>query len=120
MPTIHAFRKNKRLRKTDEISSVFSFKRQVYGQYLRLLAKPNDLGYSRFVGIISKKTAPLSVTRNYIKRCLREFFRQNQGSLGAMDIVVVANKKFTGETVKQVELEFLRQIEEIKNKLAGI
>ncbi|MCE5182301.1 MAG: ribonuclease P protein component [Betaproteobacteria bacterium] len=120
MPAIHAFQRSKRLRKTDEISSVFSFKRQVYGQYLRLLAKPNNLGYPRFAGIISKKTAPLSVTRNYIKRCLREIFRRNQGLFGDVDIIVVANKKFSSETAQQVEQEFLRQIEEIKKKLVGV
>lgn len=82
------------------------------------MAKPNELGYPRFTGIIRKKTAPLAVTRNYIKRSLREMFRQNQSLFGDIDIVVVANKKFTKESVKGVELEFLQQIGELQKKLA--
>ncbi|HUW51658.1 MAG TPA: ribonuclease P protein component [Sulfuricella sp.] len=119
MPAIHAFQKSKRLRETDEISSVFSFKCQAYGQYLRVLVRPNNVGHPRFTGIIRKKTAPLSVTRNYIKRCLREMFRRNQNLFGGLDVVVLTHKRFTGKSFDLVEQEFLQLVGELQKKLAN-
>ncbi|MDD5240621.1 MAG: ribonuclease P protein component [Sulfuricella sp.] len=118
MPAIHAFQKSKRLRETDDISSVFSFKCLADGQYLRVLVRPNSLGHPRFTGIARKKTAPLSVTRNYIKRCLREIFRQNQEMFGGLDIVALTHKKFTQKSYLLVEQEFLWLVGELQKKLA--
>ena len=118
MPAIHAFQKSKRLKETDEISSVFSFKCQIYGDYLRILTKPNALNHPRFTGIIRKKIAPHAVTRNYIKRSLRDIFRRHQNLFGSLDIVVLAHKNFTGNTFHQIEEEFLRLMDKLKKKLA--
>jgi ribonuclease P protein component len=117
VPATHAFQKSKRLKETDEISSVFSFKCQVYGDYLRILAKPNELNHPRFTGIIRKKTAPHAVTRNYIKRSLREIFRQHQNLFNSLDIVVLAHKSFTGIAFRQVEEEFLRLMDNLQKRL---
>jgi ribonuclease P protein component len=113
----HAFQKSKRLKETDEISSVFSFKCQVYGDYLRVLAKPNELNHPRFTGIIRKKTASHAVTRNYIKRSLREIFRRHQHLFGSLDIVILAHKTFTGKAFHQIEEEFLRLMDDVQDKL---
>jgi ribonuclease P protein component len=115
---IYAFQKSKRLKETDEISSVFSFKCQVYGDYLRVLAKPNILNYPRFTGIIRKKTAAHAVTRNYIKRSLREIFRRHQNLFDGLDIVVLAHKSFTDNAFIPVENEFLRLMDSLQKKLA--
>lgn len=117
MPAIHAFQKSKRLKETDEISSVFSFKCQLYGEYLRILAKPNELNHPRFTSIIRKKTAAHAVTRNYIKRSLREIFRRHQYLFDSLDIVVLAHKSFTGNAFRQVEEEFLRLMDTLQKKL---
>ncbi|WP_041673544.1 ribonuclease P protein component [Sulfuricella denitrificans] len=117
MPATHAFQKSKRLKETDEISSVFSFKCQVYGDYLRILAKPNELNHPRFTGIIRKKTASHAVTRNYIKRSLREIFRRHQNLFDRLDIVVLAHKSFTGNAFHQVEAEFLRLMDNLQKRL---
>ncbi|MHB9100853.1 MAG: ribonuclease P protein component [Sulfuricella sp.] len=117
MPAIHAFQKSKRLKETDEISSVFSFRCQVSGDYLRILAKPNELNYPRFTGIIRKKTATHAVTRNYIKRSLREIFRRHQNLFDSLDIVVLAHKSFTGSNFCQVEDEFLRLMDNLQKRL---
>lgn len=118
MPAIHAFQKSKRLKETDEISSVFLFKCQVYGDYLRILAKPNELDHPRFTGIIRKKTASRAVTRNYIKRSLREIFRRHQNLFDSLDIVVLAHRSFTGDVFRQVEEEFLRLTDNLQKRLA--
>jgi len=114
---IHAFQKSKRLKETDEISSVFSFKCQVYGDYLRILAKPNERNHPRFTGIVRKKTVAHAVSRNYIKRSLREIFRQHQNRFDSLDIVVLAHKSFNGNAFHQVEEEFLRLIDNLQKRL---
>jgi ribonuclease P protein component len=113
----YAFQKNKRLKETDEISSVFSFKCHIYGDYLRILVKPNQLNHPRFTGIIRKKTAPHAVTRNYVKRSLREIFRRHQHRFDRLDIIVLAHKPFTGKAFHQVEDEFLRLMDRLQEKL---
>jgi ribonuclease P protein component len=117
VPATHAFQKSKRLKETDEISSVFSFKCQVYGDYLRILVKPNELNHPRFTGIIRKKTASHAVARNYIKRSLREIFRRHQNLFDSLDIIVLAHKSFTGNAFRQVEEEFLRLMDNLQKKL---
>ena len=117
MPAIHAFQKSKRLKETDEISSVFSFKCQAYGEYLRILIKPNGLNHPRFAGVVRKKTVAHAVARNYIKRCLREIFRVHQNLFGSLDIVVLANKDFSETPFGQVEQEFVRLVDELQKKL---
>ena len=113
----YAFQKSKRLKETDEISSVFSFKCQIYGDYLRILAKPNELNHPRFTGIIRKKTAPHAVSRNYIKRSLREIFRRHQHLFNSLDIVVLAHKSFTGIEFHRVEEELLRLMDNLQKRL---
>jgi ribonuclease P protein component len=42
---------------------------------LVIRAMPNELAYTRFGFIVSKRAAPLSVTRNRVRRRLREIVR---------------------------------------------
>jgi ribonuclease P protein component len=117
-PAIHAFQQSKRLRKTDDISSVFSFKCQAYGEYLRVLVKPNQLDHPRLAVIVGKKTVAHATSRNYIKRVLREIFRLHQDSLGEWDIVILARKGFSSDAFGRVELDFMQLIGDLQKKLA--
>ena len=45
-------------------------------------------GHARLGILISRKHASRATDRNRIKRCIREAFRQSQGGLGAMDLLV--------------------------------
>lgn len=93
-PTVR-FGSRSRLRKTDEISSVFDFRCRESQPHLAGLAKPNTLGHSRLAVMVSKKVAPLAVHRNYMRRVLREHYRPMQGTLPALDIVLRVTKPFT-------------------------
>jgi ribonuclease P protein component len=117
VPATQAFQKSKRLKETDEISSVFSFKCQIYGDFLRILVKPNELDHPRFTGIVRKKTASKSVTRNYIKRSLREIFRHHQNQFDSLDIVVLVHKSFSRNSFRLVEEEFLRLMVNLQKRL---
>jgi len=63
--------------------------RWVRGDLVRIKRFPNDKGISRYGFIVSKKVGR-AVTRNLIKRRLREIVRQ-QDIVAGLDIIVCAN-----------------------------
>lgn len=92
----------KKMRKTDEFSSVFHF-RFIYAQdFLDFLMAPNYLGYSRLGLIVPKKIIPTAVRRNYIKRSIREAFRLNQTELDGFDLIARVKKMVDKPNLAQV------------------
>lgn len=57
-----------------------------------ILYRLNDLDTARLGIAVSKKNVRKAVQRNRIKRIIRETFRKNRESLGAIDIVVLARR----------------------------
>lgn len=84
----HHFRDAYRLRKTDEYSSVFAFKRAIKGRYLIVHFRPNGGDTARLGVVVAKKLARRAVERNRIKRVVREGFRLQRGTLPALDMIV--------------------------------
>ncbi|MEW5942418.1 MAG: ribonuclease P protein component [Pseudomonadota bacterium] len=108
----YGFPKSRHLLKTDEISSVFSFKRRFSGEHFQVLVKPNQLGYPRLAVVVGKKTESRAVARNYVKRVVREAFRLLQHELGGLDCVVRAHKSFSST-------EFLATRQELQQLFAS-
>jgi len=79
---------NSKLRKTDDFSSVFRFKRVLRGINLDIFFRQNGLEYPRLGLIVPKKAIFKAVDRNRTKRVLREAFRLNQLALGGLDVVI--------------------------------
>jgi ribonuclease P protein component len=102
-----------KLIKTDEFSSVFSFRRRVFGEYLTMHDLPNKLGHPRLGIVVGKKTARHAVARNYIRRVLREWFRRDRDRLGAFDLVIRVSKPFGRSDFRKVA----EQLEELLGKL---
>jgi ribonuclease P protein component len=119
VPAQGSFPKSRHLRKTDEISSVFAFKHQEYGEFIRVLLKPNDLGFPRLAVVIGKKTAPLAVQRNYMKRVVREQFRRFQDQLGGFDIVVHVRKRFLRGATESIKGELLRLVSRLQQRICN-
>ncbi len=82
-----SFGQLKKMRKTDEFSSVFRFRCVKSMPGLDLLAAPNGLDYSRLGMIVPKKVIPHAVSRNRVKRLIRESFRLKQSELAGLDVV---------------------------------
>jgi ribonuclease P protein component len=70
-----------------------------FERLLRQGVRRNRSGYTFFLSsraegpprlgiLISRKHAAKATVRNHIKRCIREAFRQEQGALGAIDVLV--------------------------------
>lgn len=89
-----SYKKRSHLRKADEISSVFDFKCRVSAPHFMVLGKPNSLAFPRLGIMVAKKTARLSVSRNYMRRIVREQFRAQQDDIAPLDIVVRVTKSF--------------------------
>ena len=90
---VKTFGREKKMRKTDEFSSVFRFRcvRAIAG--IDLLAAPNGLDYARLGMIVPKKILATAVARNRVKRLIREAFRLNQSELAGLDVVARIKSK---------------------------
>ncbi|PRC94033.1 ribonuclease P protein component [Solimicrobium silvestre] len=87
------FERTRRIVKTDEFSSVFRLRPVFKTDHLVLYARPNSLSHARLGVVAAKRLAPRAVTRNAVKRAVREGFRQSEllSSLG-LDCVVRLSK----------------------------
>jgi ribonuclease P protein component len=89
----YAFERTRRIVKTDEFSSVFRLRPLFKTDHLVLYAQPNSLPHARLGVVAARRLAPRAVTRNAVKRAVREGFRQSDlvRSLG-LDCVVRLSK----------------------------
>jgi ribonuclease P protein component len=71
-------------------------------KYLLVLFKPNQFSHGRLGLMVGKRVAAHAVTRNRIKRVIRESFRAKQTQLKGFDIVVIARHQCG--TLSKVEL----------------
>jgi ribonuclease P protein component len=108
-----------RLKKTDEFSSVFNFRKRISGIVLAIHYMPNTLGYPRLGVIVGKKTAKRAVQRNYMKRTVRELFRHEQMGLGAVDILVRPLKAYTHSDFVEVQAEFKTLLDKLHRRSGG-
>ena len=84
----------KKMRKTDEFSSVFRFRCVSVLPGVDLLAAPNGMNYPRLGLIVPKKIIATAIARNRIKRLIRESFRLHQHELIGLDVVARIKTKF--------------------------
>ena len=102
------------LRKTDEFSSVFSFRKRFSSKFLVLHYKPSIDTHVRIGFIVAKKTVKLAVDRNYMRRVLRELCRQELHVLSAVNTAGV-------DVVIQVKTPFKNaEFFQLKQQLAGL
>jgi len=86
------FTRDHRLNRPCDYKFVFKNPTKISSRYFTVLAKSNGLPHARLGLAISKKVAKKAVTRNYIKRLIRESFRINSHHIENLDIVFIARK----------------------------
>ena len=102
------------LRKTDEFSSVFSFRKRFSSKFLVLHYKPSLDTQVKIGFVVAKKMAKLAVDRNYMRRVLRELCRQELHVLSAVNTAGV-------DVVIQVKAPFKNaDFFQLKQELAGL
>ena len=82
-----------RLTNADDFSSVFILRKRFSGRFINIFYKSNQLEYNRFGLIVSKKINKKAVARNYMKRVIRDVFRQLKNS-NNLDIIIQVKKNF--------------------------
>lgn len=83
------FARRARMLKPDEFKAAFEKGRRYNDTLLTAVVSPNTLEYPRLGLALAKKSIPLAVSRNRIKRQARDSFRLNQQNLPAVDIVIL-------------------------------
>jgi len=112
------FTKAIKLIKTDDFSSVFNFRKRISAPHLAIHYQPNTQEHARLGLVIGKKTAKLSVSRNYMRRVLREFFRIQQHTISHVDLVVRVQKKFSKIDFLEIKQEFDGLIVKLNKRVA--
>ena len=83
------FRRRSRLADKSSFSRVFKKADRSRDKMFTVLYQPNGTDQSRLGLAIGKKNCRLASGRNRQKRIIRESFRQHQGELPGLDIVVL-------------------------------
>lgn len=106
-----------KLTKTDDFSSVFSFRKRLHGEWLIACFKPNALGQHRFGLVVSKKVVKQAVKRNYMKRVLRELCRRSVDVKQGYDVVLQVKKLFCRADIRHVEKDVALLLHQLNNRL---
>ena len=119
MAQTYRLAKQAKMIKTDDFSSVFNFRKRISLQYLAMHYQPNAQQRPRLGLVVGKKTAKLAVSRNYMRRVLREFFRLNQHQICHVDLIIRVQKKFNKVNFIQIKQEFDTLIAKLNQRVAG-
>ena len=102
-----------RLKKTDEFSSVFAFRRSLRGGAFQLFYRPNGLKSARLGVVVGKRFVRQAVKRNRVKRLVREAFRVARAGLPPLDLVLRVMSKpddFEGNGLRHQIEALLRRV----------
>ena len=85
------------LKITNSTQNAFRGAKKITQKNLRLLYINNNLGSPRIGIQITKKAVRLAVTRNKLRRLIRESFRSRSTELGSYDILLLITLKISSE-----------------------
>ncbi len=111
--------KEAKMIKTDDFSSVFNFRKRISTEHLALHYQANNLQRARLGLVVGKKTAKLAVSRNYMRRVLREFFRLQQHEICHADLIVRVQKKFGKSEFNRIKQEFNGLMVKLNQRLSA-
>ena len=113
------------LKKGREFQCIYDHGKKTYGQYSLIFFNRNNLEYSRF-GFVTSKKLGVAVVRNRIRRLLRQYIRANAqlfcDNNSNYDIIIVGKAAF-GQNIKSLkyqdiakDLDKIFKYSKIKNK----
>ena len=111
-----SFARAARLTRPVEYRRVFANAERSHSRSLTVLASPNGLGHGRLGLAISRKVSARAVTRNRIKRIVRESFRQNQAQLTGWDIVILARTAAASNSAATLRNELQQHWNRLKRR----
>ena len=95
-----------RLKKNKEFDLVFKEGRAVYGGFIGIKARKNELGINRFGVLLSTKVSKLAVIRNKYKRKIKAIVRQEDVNLNqGYDAVIIVRPAIIGKKYQDITTE---------------
>ncbi len=106
-----------RIRKKKDFLFIYRKGNRYNGKYFSLIYLPSSLTFSR-VGVVASKKIGSAVTRNKVKRWMRELFRRNKGLFAhPVDLLIVARPEMREVTWPELRERYIEAIDRIKKKL---
>lgn len=101
------FSTSQRIKQSKDFEQAFRHKSLTNKWFsIHLLDSKND--FARLGMVVSKRTMPKSVYRNFAKRLIREIFRINSSNLPALDFVVRIRRNLTKNTAIEARAALLQ------------
>ncbi len=98
--------KNNRLKKNKDFDFVFKEGKSVYGSFLGIKIRVNNLEVNRFGVLLSTKVSKLAVTRNLYKRRIKDILRQQETEIKVgYDCVVIVLPTIIGKSYQEIKTE---------------
>ncbi len=107
------FTRSSRLLNAAEYAYVFARAQKQSNKHFTLLCRKNNLDIARLGLAIAKKQLRLAVSRNRIKRLIRESFRVNQELLVGLDIIVLTRTPVLKCTNKEIFTQLEQQWQQL-------
>jgi len=105
-----------RIRKKSDFLFLYKNGCRYRGRYFNLVYLPNSLAFSRMAVVVSKKVGK-AVTRNKVKRWIRDLFRRNKDWIkGSFDIMVIAKKEILEISRLQLRGDYLTALESMSRR----
>ena len=112
VPAEHTYPPTARLRKRAEFLRLKDAARKFASRGILVVWQANDLAHARLGVTVSKKVG-CAVTRNRVKRFVRETFRYNRLILPAVDLNVIARSDAATMDFHGLELQLLKAFRHI-------
>ena len=108
-----------RIRRKKDFASLYRDGSRYRGRYFNLVYRSSPLGHSRLAVVVSKKVGS-AVTRNRVKRRLRDLFRRNKGLLPEpLDLIVVARREIADLGMPELRAGYCQALEAVRKKRAS-
>lgn len=116
-PDTFCFYKEQRLLNPAAFRDVFdATDRKLHQNHLMAFVRTNTLEQPRVGMAITKRKVPTAVTRNLVKRLIRESFRIKASTLENKDIVFIVKKPIKGISNKELNIEINNIFKKIEKK----
>lgn len=107
------------LNKTDEFSSVFSFRKRFSSSFFVVHYMPNQQQHARVGFVVAKRVAKLAVDRNYMRRVMREYCRCELSKHLSADVIIQVHTKFENKDYLTIKQELNVLFDKIEKKLSA-
>lgn len=113
---IESLNPRERIRKKKDFLFLYRKGNRYKGKYFSLIYLPSNLSFSR-VGVVASKKIGNAVTRNKVKRWMRELFRRNKGLLDfPVDLLIIAQPEMREVKWPELKEHYLVAINRIVEK----